>query len=242
MIFNFNRSLRLHASPLGLSPNLEKRRKNPSQSRKIRLRADIVKKARYDASSKGIRRMNKSDVLPSPPVPSKQTEEIYVNGPAETEAMRPVPVPDSSQEQSARDLPPLAFSDLLRLINPERNRLIVSGILAIVSVVFGLAPFVLISRLTPDLFAGRIEPGTVWMLAWAAVIAVVLKVLNEDVEQIELFVAHQIPDLVSAAALPLLTAAYLFTVDWRMTLVAIDGLHAKLWREQEHAHGWKVVA
>jgi ATP-binding cassette subfamily B protein len=47
------------------------------------------------------------------------------------------------------------------------------------------------------------------------------KVLNEDVEQIELFVAHQLPDLVAAAALPLLTAGYLVTVDWRMTLISL---------------------
>jgi ATP-binding cassette subfamily B protein len=184
-------------------------------------------------------------------------------------ATRAKSVPDKGRESSVSDIPPLGFSDLLRLISPERNRLILAGFLAVVSIVLSLVPFVLIYRLTLDLFAGRIEPGTVWTLAWAAAGAVILrfvffgaallvshaaafaflyhlrvrlaqalgslplgffstrttgelkKVLNEDVEQIELFVAHQIPDLVSAAVLPLLTAAYLFTVDWRMTLVAL---------------------
>jgi ATP-binding cassette subfamily B protein IrtA len=47
------------------------------------------------------------------------------------------------------------------------------------------------------------------------------KVLGEDVERIELFIAHHIPDLVSAIALPVLIAAVLFFVDWRLALAAI---------------------
>ena len=47
------------------------------------------------------------------------------------------------------------------------------------------------------------------------------KILSEDVEQIELFVAHHIPDMVAGVALPLLTIAYLFIIDWRMALIAL---------------------
>lgn len=47
------------------------------------------------------------------------------------------------------------------------------------------------------------------------------KVLAEDVEQIELFVAHHIPDITSAVVFPLLVIGYLFVVDWRMALAAL---------------------
>jgi ATP-binding cassette subfamily B protein len=47
------------------------------------------------------------------------------------------------------------------------------------------------------------------------------KILSEDVENIELFIAHHIPDVVAGVALPLLTIGYLFVMDWRMGLVAL---------------------
>lgn len=47
------------------------------------------------------------------------------------------------------------------------------------------------------------------------------KILSEDVENIELFIAHHLPDVVAGVALPLLTIGYLFIVDWRMGLVAL---------------------
>jgi len=46
------------------------------------------------------------------------------------------------------------------------------------------------------------------------------KILYDDVERIELFIAHQIPDLVKGIALPVLTIAYLFAQDWRLALVS----------------------
>lgn len=47
------------------------------------------------------------------------------------------------------------------------------------------------------------------------------KILNDDVEEIELFIAHHIPDIVSAIVLPLMTIGYLFFVDWRLALAAL---------------------
>ena len=47
------------------------------------------------------------------------------------------------------------------------------------------------------------------------------KIVSEDVEQIELFIAHHIPDVVAGVALPMLTITYLFIVNWRMALVAL---------------------
>ena len=47
------------------------------------------------------------------------------------------------------------------------------------------------------------------------------KVLAEDVEQIELFVAHHIPDITGAIVFPLLVIGYLFVVDWRLAIAAL---------------------
>ena len=46
------------------------------------------------------------------------------------------------------------------------------------------------------------------------------KILVDDVERIESFIAHGIPDTVKAVVLPLLILIYLFTVDWRLALVS----------------------
>lgn len=46
------------------------------------------------------------------------------------------------------------------------------------------------------------------------------KIISDDVERIETFVAHQIPDFVKAVALPLLTLGYLFSEDWHLALIS----------------------
>jgi len=47
------------------------------------------------------------------------------------------------------------------------------------------------------------------------------KVMSEDVERMEVFLAHNIPDFVGAFVCTLLTAAVLFVVDWRLALATI---------------------
>ncbi|MEM6725846.1 MAG: ABC transporter ATP-binding protein [Bacteroidota bacterium] len=47
------------------------------------------------------------------------------------------------------------------------------------------------------------------------------KIISDDVERIELFIAHGIPDIVKAIVLPLLTLCFLFAVDWRLALVSL---------------------
>lgn len=47
------------------------------------------------------------------------------------------------------------------------------------------------------------------------------KVLQDDVEKIEEFIAHNIADTASAVALPVFTMAYLFIMDWRLALCTI---------------------
>ena len=47
------------------------------------------------------------------------------------------------------------------------------------------------------------------------------KVVQDDVEKIEEFIAHNIADTVSAIALPVFTLVYLFIMDWRLALCTI---------------------
>ncbi|MDR1339571.1 MAG: ABC transporter ATP-binding protein/permease, partial [Prevotellaceae bacterium] len=47
------------------------------------------------------------------------------------------------------------------------------------------------------------------------------KVLSEDVERIELFVAHHIPDITAAIVVPVLLLGYMFWADWRLALVML---------------------
>ncbi|AHC14031.1 ABC transporter ATP-binding protein [Salinispira pacifica] len=49
----------------------------------------------------------------------------------------------------------------------------------------------------------------------------VKKVLSEDVERIELFVAHHILDILQAAVLPVVSITALFVLDWRLGLGAV---------------------
>jgi ATP-binding cassette subfamily B protein len=47
------------------------------------------------------------------------------------------------------------------------------------------------------------------------------KILADDVERIETFIAHGIPDTVKATVLPFIILAYLFFVDWRLAAISI---------------------
>lgn len=46
------------------------------------------------------------------------------------------------------------------------------------------------------------------------------KIMGDDIERIENFIAHSIPDFVKGMALPLVTLVYLFTVNWRLALAS----------------------
>jgi ATP-binding cassette subfamily B protein IrtA len=50
----------------------------------------------------------------------------------------------------------------------------------------------------------------------------VQRVLNDDVERLESFLAHAIPDLVSAGGVLVMTTVWVLVVDWRMGLVALS--------------------
>lgn len=46
------------------------------------------------------------------------------------------------------------------------------------------------------------------------------KIISDDIEKIELFIAHQLPDLIKGLALPLLILIYLFTQNWILAAVS----------------------
>ena len=50
------------------------------------------------------------------------------------------------------------------------------------------------------------------------------KILSDDTEQLEVFLAHHICDIVAAVAVPLFTMLYLFVMDWRLALVILAPL------------------
>lgn len=47
------------------------------------------------------------------------------------------------------------------------------------------------------------------------------KIMSDDVERIELFIAHHIPDIVTAVLFPLILIGYMFSIDWRLSLVVL---------------------
>ncbi|WP_289355083.1 ABC transporter ATP-binding protein [Paenibacillus sp. S-12] len=49
----------------------------------------------------------------------------------------------------------------------------------------------------------------------------VKKIVADDVERIESFIAHHLPDLTASLVAPCLTIAYLFSVDWRLAIAAL---------------------
>ena len=46
------------------------------------------------------------------------------------------------------------------------------------------------------------------------------KIVSDDIERIEHFIAHQVPDFVKGFTLPVVTIAYLFYVDWRLAAIS----------------------
>lgn len=47
------------------------------------------------------------------------------------------------------------------------------------------------------------------------------KVMSEDVERIELFIAHHIPDITCAVVFPIVVIGYLVYMDWRLAIAAL---------------------
>jgi len=70
------------------------------------------------------------------------------------------------------------------------------------------------------------------------------RVVVEDVENMEISIAHNMPEVVTAITIPILTIIYLFTIDWRMalaTLIAVPfSLMAVGWMYRGIGSMWKL--
>ncbi|UHA72704.1 ABC transporter ATP-binding protein [Paenibacillus sp. 481] len=55
------------------------------------------------------------------------------------------------------------------------------------------------------------------------------KIIEVSVEKIEKFIAHQLPDLVSAIVIPLLLVGYLFWLDWQLAIVLLFPIGLGFW-------------
>jgi ATP-binding cassette subfamily B protein len=161
---------------------------------------------------------------------------------------------------------------LIRLAGPQKGKLTLSGVLAVIGQGCGIVPFFMIYYIVAEI-AGKplneIERQLIWTLVFAGIAAIILKhaclglsttlshisaynilydlrikiagklgtlplgyfnkkntgqikkVMSEDVERMELFLAHNIPDFVGAFVYTVLTATVLFVVDWRLALATI---------------------
>ncbi|MCR4946421.1 MAG: ABC transporter ATP-binding protein/permease [Lachnospiraceae bacterium] len=65
-----------------------------------------------------------------------------------------------------------------------------------------------LGRLPSGFFTGRTQGG-------------IKKILSDDTEQVEIFVAHHLCDIAAAVATPLFTLVYLFIMDWRLALITL---------------------
>ena len=161
---------------------------------------------------------------------------------------------------------------LIRLADPQKGKLIFSGLLAILGQGCGIVPFFMIYYIVAEIGSkslNQVEPRLIWILVFAGIAAIILKhaclglsttlshisafnilydlrikiagklgtlplgyfnkkntgqikkVMSEDVERMEIFLAHNIPDFVGAFVYTLLTATVLFVVDWRLALATI---------------------
>lgn len=159
------------------------------------------------------------------------------------------------------------------IVARHRLGLVLSAVLAVVSGVCSLAPYVAVYAVTVALFDPDSARASAigWIAAWTALAIIVRavasglsthvghvasyriladlrraiartlqrlplgrvqvrsagevkKLLHDDVEQMEEALAHGVPDMAAAVAVPVATTVLLFVVDWRLALVALGSL------------------
>ena len=114
----------------------------------------------------------------------------------------------------------LAFAEVKTLVILTAVSAVLYGIFAYTSAMLSHgAAFDILYELRMKLMEkmGRISSGYYTSNTQGAI----KKLLIEDVEQIEIFIAHSMCEVAAAIATPLLTIIVLFLVDWRLTLVSL---------------------
>lgn len=157
--------------------------------------------------------------------------------------------------------------DLVRMAAPEKRRLAVACLTAVLGTVLGVLPFLLVAVMLDAAQAG--DTARLWWAAGGAALALLCqgplmglstgvahvsafdllfairgqlmrklvrlplgsftkrqtgglkRILNEEVEALELFISHQLPDVVASLATLLLLAGTAFWVDWRLALATM---------------------
>jgi ATP-binding cassette subfamily B protein len=169
------------------------------------------------------------------------------------------------------------LSGLLRMAAPQKGKLILSCLLAVIGEGFGIVPFFVIYKIIAEVAStslSDVEQRFIYTLIAFGILAIILKhaclgvstalshvsaynilydlrvaiaqklrtlslgyfnkkntgqikkVMSEDVEQMEIFLAHNIPDFTAALFYTLLTAIVLFVVDWRLALATVLAIPA----------------
>lgn len=114
----------------------------------------------------------------------------------------------------------LAFSDVSSLVILTAVSAVLYGIFAYASAMLSHgAAFDILYELRMKLMEkmGKISSGYYTSNTQGSI----KKLLIEDVEQIEIFIAHSMCEVAAAIATPLLTIIVLFIVDWRLTLASL---------------------
>ncbi len=114
----------------------------------------------------------------------------------------------------------LAFSDVSSLVVLTAVSAVLYGIFAYASAMLSHgAAFDILYELRMKLMEkmGRISSGYYTSNTQGSI----KKLLIEDVDQIEIFIAHSMCEVAAAIATPLLTIIVLFIVDWRLTLASL---------------------
>ncbi|MCG8342396.1 MAG: ABC transporter ATP-binding protein/permease [Chlorobiales bacterium] len=162
--------------------------------------------------------------------------------------------------------------DLVNLAAPQKGRLILSGVFAVIGQGCGIVPYFIIYKIIAEIGSrplGDVDERYIYSLVFAAGAAIVLKqgclgistalshvaaynilhdiriklaeklktlplgyfnrkntgqlkkVMSEDVEQMEIFLAHNVPDFIGAVVYMILTTLVLFVVDWRLALATV---------------------
>ena len=130
---------------------------------------------------------------------------------------------------------------LLKLSGQHKIKLIVSAMFSIISTTLSVIPYLLVYSIILELFNREISYNKIQSLVFILykiridliehmsklnmgffkknMTGKLKKIINEDVEKLENFIAHQIPDLSSAFATPLIFLGIMFYFNWQLSLV-----------------------
>jgi len=168
---------------------------------------------------------------------------------------------------------------------PYRKRIVLACVLALLSTLMGLMPFIAIYLFIDSLVKGS-NPDELWLAAGVALVGTLIRyplllkaslishqaaydllyslrrrivkhmgrvelgyfgrkntgalktLLNEDVERIEVFIAHHLPDLISALCFPLFVCGFLFWLDWQLALLTLIPLPLALFFQKQMFKGF----